>query len=172
MAAPAFQDLAPGDQVVVDTDRGIQIEDLPAEAFRNLLVVTTTRSPGRIEAAVRSASGNPSDVGVIPVSGSRESYDGPLWTTQRVAPNDLTGLSMRLSEASRYLQPDSGWIVVDNLTVLLMYAPEERVYRLVSSVTPAMRDRNVRGLYGVVRSAMDDETYNRFLGLFDEAYDR
>lgn len=168
MTGAPFTELEPGEQAVVDTARGIELAHLPARSFRNLLVVSTTQSPGRIEQAVRDAGGDPADVGVVPVSGSREPYDGPLWTAERVDPSDLTGLSMRFSDAARYLQPGEGWVVFDNLTVLLMYAPAERVYRLLSSVTPAMRDRQVRGLYGVVRSAMDDETYNRLLGLFDE----
>lgn len=168
MGPTVFDDVTPGNQVIVDSERGITLDQLPTEAYRNLLVVTTTQKPQRIESAVESGGGNPSDVGVIPISGSRSKYDGPLWTTDRVDPSDLTGLSMRFSDASRYLQSDDGWVVVDNMTVLLMYAPEENVYRLLSSMAANLRGRNIRGLYGVVRSAMDDSTYQRFLGAFDE----
>lgn len=129
-------------------------------------MVATTQKPHRIESAVESGGGNPPDVGVIPISGSRSKYDGPLWTTDRVDPSDLTGLSMRFSDASRYLQPGDGWVIVDNVTVLLMCAPEENVYRLLSSMAANLRG-DIRGLYGVVRSAMDGSTYQRFLGAFD-----
>lgn len=51
---------------------------------------------------------------------------------------------MRFSDASRYLQPGDGWVIVDNVTVLLMCAPEENVYRLLSSMAA-----NLRGISGV-----------------------
>lgn len=169
MALGPFERVEPGSQVLVNTDRGIVLDTLPSEAYENLLVVSTTRTPRKVEEAVRAGGGNPSNVGVIPVAGSSTRYDGPLWTTDRVDPSDLTGLSMRLSDGSRYLQPGSGWVVFDNMTVLLMYAPEERVYRLLASIVGTFRERDVRGLYGIVQSAMSDETYNRFLGIYDDA---
>lgn len=169
MARSPFAAIGPGEQVLVDSSRGIDIGALPPAAYENLLVVTTTRSPSKVEEAVRRCGGDPSDVGVIPVTGSTTAYEGPLWTADRVDPSDLTGLSMRLSDGGRYLQPGTGWVVFDNITVLLMYAPEERVYRLLSSVAGTFREREVRSLYGVVQSAMEATTYNRLLGLFDDA---
>lgn len=166
--AAVLDDVLAGDQVMLDTNRGLTLDRVPPDAYQNLLVVTTTHTPQRIESAVEAGGGNPSDVGVIPVSGSGSNYDGPLWTADRVDPSDLTGLSMRFSDAARYLQPGEGWVLVDNVTVLLMYAPEEHVYRLLSSLTSYLRGRDIRGLYGVVRSAMDDETYQRFRGIFDD----
>lgn len=168
MAAQRYEGLDVDAQVVVDSARGLPLDQLPPEAYRNLLVVTTTKPTKKVEEAIRSGGGDPADVGVVPVSGSKADYDGPLWTADRVDPSDLTGLSMRFAQASKYLQPGNGWVVFDNLTVLLMYAPEQRVYRLLASVTSTLRDREIRGLYGVVRTAMDDGTYNRLLGLFDE----
>lgn len=170
MVAGPYEGLASDTQLVVDSMRGLPLDELPSDAYRNLLVVTTTKPPKKIEEAVRAGGGDPADVGVVPVSGSGSTYEGPLWTADRVDPSDLTGLSMRFAQASKYLQPGNGWVVFDNLTVLLMYAPEQRVYRFLASVTSTLRDRDVRGVYGVVRSAMDDETYNRFLGLFDEEH--
>lgn len=166
--AAVFDEVHSGDQVMLDTDRGLTLDRLPPEAHQNLLVVTTTHTPQRIQSAVEAGGGKPSDVGVIPVSGSGSNYAGSLWTADRVDPSDLTGLSMRFSDAARYLQPGEGWVLVDNFTVLLMYAPEENVYRLLSSLTSYLRGREIRGLYGVVQSAMDKETYQRFRGLFDD----
>lgn len=160
--------VAPGSQVLVDSDRGIALDQLPEEAYRNLLVVSTTQTPKRVEAAIRSGGGNPSDVGLIPVSGSGSPYDGSLWTTDRVDPSDLTGLSMRFSEGVRYLRTGTGWVVFDNLTVLLMYAQETRVYRLLSSITTSLRERDIRGMYGIVRPAMEDSTFEQISGAFDE----
>lgn len=171
MVSHSYEGLESDAQVVVDSARGLPLDQLPKEAYRNLLVVTTTQAPKKVEEAVRAGGGDPADVGVVPVSGSTMNYDGPLWTADRVDPSDLTGLSMRFAQASKYLQPGNGWVVFDNLTVMLMYAPEQRVYRLLASVTSNLREREIRGLYGVVRSAMDDGTYNRLLGLFDEELD-
>lgn len=168
MHTAALDEVTPGEQVMLDTERGFTLDRLPPVVYENLLVVTTTQTPRRIQSAVESGGGDPSDVGVIPVSGSGSTYDGPLWTAERVDPSDLTGLSMRFSEAARYLQQGAGWVLVDNVTVLLMYAPEEHVYRLLSSMTAYLRDRDVRGLYGAVPTAMDDSTYQRFLGMFDD----
>lgn len=53
------------------------------------------------------------------------SYDGPLWTTDAVAPSGLTGLSMRYCEAIRHVEPEEGWVLIDNAQVLLMYADDE-----------------------------------------------
>lgn len=160
--------VAPGTQALVDTARGIPLDELPGDAYENLLVVSTTQTPQKVEAAIERGGGDPADVGVVPVAGSQSDYDGPLWTTDRVDPSDLTGLSMRFSDAARYLQPGRGWVVVDNLTVLLMYAPERRVYRFLSAMTSTLRDRDVRGYYGVVRTAMNDETYEQLRGLAGE----
>lgn len=168
MMRSEYDDIEPGDQVLVESRRGLSVADLPPVAYENLLVVSTTRTPQKIETAVREGGGNPADVGLIPVSGSDPGYSGPLWTADRVDPSDLTGLSMRLSDAARYLEPGVGWVVVDNLTVLFMYTPEERLYRLLSSVISSFRRRELHSVYGVVRTAMGDETYSRFRGLFDD----
>lgn len=160
--------LTAGAQALVETDRGIPLDRLPADAYENLLVVSTTQTPQKVEAAIERGGGDPADVGVVPVSGSQSDYDGTLWTADRVDPSDLTGLSMRFSDAARYLQPGRGWVVVDNLTVLLMYAPERRVYRFLSAMTSTLRDRDVRAYYGVVRTAMNEETYEQLRGLVSE----
>lgn len=169
MVSTGFSDVDSGSQILVNASRGLDLRALPERAYRNLLVVTTVQTPGRVETAVEDVGADPSDVGVIPVSGSGSSYRGPMWVADRVEPSDLTGLSMRFSDAVRYLQSGTGWVVLDNITVLLMYAPTENVYRLTSSIVSELRSREVVGLYGCVRSAMNDETYQQFRGLYDES---
>lgn len=141
---------------------------LPDEAFDNLLVISLANLPTEIESTVRERGGDPSKVGVIPVSGSHRRYDGPLWTAKTVSPSDLTGISIEFSTAMSHVKPGEGWVVLDSINVLLMYAPEDRVHRFVKSVVDAARQRNARGVYSLVQRTVTDETYRRFEGLFDE----
>lgn len=148
------------------------IDHLPPGAFENLLVVSATRTPDRIEAAVRRAGGDPGKVGVVPVSGSPVEYDGPLWTASAVSPTDLTGIETRFTDAMRYVKPEEGWVLFDNVNVLLMYAQASSVYRLLSSVVRKSRDRGARGVYALVRDAVTPETHAQFQSLFDDEVDR
>jgi hypothetical protein len=163
--------LEPGEQALVSgPSMGSPLAALPDRAFENLLVVSATTSPRKIESLVERRGRDPTKVGVVPVTGSPSEYDGPLWTTDPVGPSDLTGISMRLSRALEYVT-HGGWVVFDSLNVLLMYGREDAVYRLLDSVVPVVRDRKARGAYFVVRRAVTDDTYERFRGLFDTAVD-
>ncbi|WP_323190099.1 hypothetical protein [Halostella sp. PRR32] len=146
------------------------LERLPADAFENLLVVSVTRSPTKIERTVREMGGEPSKVGVVPVSGSSINYDGPLWVADVVGPTDLTGINLRFSNAMRHVEPGAGWVVFDNVNVLLMYAQSDSVYQFLSAVISQARSRQVRGVYAVVRDAITDETYASVRELFDEEF--
>lgn len=157
----------PGEQVLVSVpSMGSPLSELPDEAFENLLVVSGTAAPKKIESLVERRGGDPQKVGVIPVTGSPAGYDGPLWTTDSVDPSDLTGVSIRLSNALEYVMAD-GWVVFDSLNVLLMYGRENQVYRLLDSVVDSVRGRDARGAYCIVREAVTDETYSRFVSLCD-----
>lgn len=140
---------------------------LPEEAFDNLLVVSTTALPSRIERFVIQRGADPSRVGVVPVTGSSVSYDGPLWVAQRTAPSDLTGISIRLSEALKYVRPDHGWVVFDNVTTLFMYAKADRVVRFLDTVTSAVRDRGARGVYVAVPGTLAPENREKLEELVD-----
>lgn len=160
----------PGEQVLLLTpSTGSPLRALPAAAFENLLVVSI-RSPKRVERVVRECSGDPRTVGVVPVSGSESSYDGPLWTTDRVSPSDLTGISMRFSAGLEHVRED-GWVVVDNLSTMLMYAPEERLHRFVDHLVKATRGSNARGVYAAVAEAVTPETRERFEEPCDRSID-
>jgi len=168
---PAGFSLEPGEQALVSgPSMGSPLATLPDGAFENLLVVSATTSPRKIESLVERRGADPEKVGVVPVTGSPSEYDGPLWTTDPVGPSDLTGISMRLSRALKYVTR-AGWVVFDSLNVLLMYGREDAVYRLLDSVVPVVRERSARGAYFVVRQAVTDETYARFRSLFDAAVD-
>ncbi|MFC4551852.1 MULTISPECIES: DUF7504 family protein [Halorussus] len=161
--------LDPGEQALVTVpSMHPPLSSLPDSAFENLLVVSATASPSKVESAVERRGGDPAKVGVVPVTGSPSEYDGPLWTTDPVDPSDLTGISIRLSKALRYVTAD-GWVLFDSLNVLLMYAREDQVYRLLDSVVSNVRSREARGAYCIVREAVTEETYSRFREPFDAA---
>ncbi|WP_137286842.1 DUF7504 family protein [Halorussus salinisoli] len=160
--------LAPGDQALVSVpSMGSPLSALPDDAFENLLVVSATASPNKVESLVKRRGGDPQRVGVVPVTGSPSQYDGPLWTTDPVDPSDLTGISIRLSKAMKYVMR-GGWVVVDNVNVLLMYGREEQVFRLFDSVVSNTRERGACGAYCTVREAVTDETYSRLRGVCNQ----
>lgn len=159
--------LAPGEQALVSVpSMGSPLSVLPDDAFDNLLVVSASSSPRKVESMVKRRGGNPNAVGVIPVTGSPSKYEGPLWTTDPVDPSDLTGISIRLSTAMEYVM-SGGWVVFDNVNILLMYGQEEQVYRLLDSTAASVRERNACGAYCSVREAITDDTFTRLAGLFD-----
>ena len=161
--------LSPGEQALVSVpSMGSPLSVLPDEAFENLLVLSATAAPEKVESLVERRGGDPGKVGVVPVTGSPGAYDGPLWTTDPVDPSDLTGISIRLSTAMEYVGR-GGWVVVDNVNVLLMYGREEQVFRLFNSVVSNVREREACGAYCTVREAVTDETYARLRDCCDRA---
>ena len=161
--------VAAGEQVLLSVpSMESTLSMLPDEAFENLLVVSTRASPAQIESVVEGRGGDPEKVGVVPVTGSSHGYDGPVWTTDAANPSDLTGISIRLSEAMKYVGAD-GWIVFDNVNVLLMYTREEQVFRLLVSIARNARDVGARGVYCIVREAITDETFAQFQTLCDRS---
>ncbi len=161
-------DLAPGETALAQLPtRASSVEHLPAEAYENLLVVTVD-SPDTVEDAVRAGGGDPANVGIVPVSASQVRYDGPCWTADRVSPSDLTGISIQFSRGEQYLRDGSGWVVVDGLGTLLMYAEETKLYRLLSHLLTRSRERDLRHVTGATAS-VSEETMARFRGLHDRS---
>lgn len=105
-------------------------------------------------------------MGVVPLSNSTVDYEGPLWTSRRVSPTDLTGISIECSRGGQYLRRGEGWFVRDNIHTLLMYSDDGRVYRLLDALRKSFSDRDVRGIYAIVRATVGDE-YGRYRSLFD-----
>lgn len=160
-------DLRPGEVALARlAARGSAVEHLPRSAYDNLLVVTVA-APRTVETAVRAAGGDPANVGVVPVSASPLSYDGPCWTAERVSPSDLTGVSIQFSRGERYLADGAGWVVVDGLGTMLMYTEEENLYRLFSHLIGRARERRLRHVTGIVDNVVSSETLARFTGLHD-----
>ncbi|WP_435358415.1 DUF7504 family protein [Haloarchaeobius sp. DFWS5] len=147
------------------------LEVVPDVAFENLLVLSTTRPPSKVERLVRDRGGDPNKVGVVPVSGSPVEYDGPMWTADVVHPNDLSGIHAQFTRGMDYVKPGQGWVVFDNVNVLLMYAESSGVFRFVESVATATRDRRAHGAFALVRDAVADSTYERFERTFDTKLD-
>ena len=168
-----FEQVAAGDQaLVLSPSLRSPLSLVPATAFENVLVVSTTRPPSKVEQLVRDRGGDPNKVGMVPVSGSPVDYDGPLWTTGVVHPNDLSGIHERFQRGMQHVKPGHGWVVFDNVNVLLMYAEQSSVFQFVDSVATTTRHRNARGAFALVRDAIADSTYDRFRAAFDVELDR
>ena len=138
----------------------------PTGAFDNLLLVSPN-SPQQVEANLEDRGLDVSNVGLIPISGSKNNYEGPLWTTDAISPSDLTGLSMAFTRSLQHLTSGHGWVLFENLNVLLMYADEQQVYRLVDHLVQKTRDREVTGAYTVVEGAIGEQTFAKLRNRFD-----
>ncbi len=147
------------------------IDDLPAAACQNLLIVSPW-APSRVETALRDRGVSLDGCGLIPVSSSPVRYDGPLWTSEPVAPSDLTGLSMRYSEAMSHVEPETGWVLVDNAQVLLMYAETRRVCRLFDRMMAQAEAREVHGVLAVDRDAVRPKTFGKLETTVDRTIER
>jgi len=171
-AEDPLADIEPGEQVLVTIEGGkFGYGALPAVAFENLFVVSVGREPRKVQQAIEAQGADPKRVGVVPVTGASVEYDGPLWLADRVGPMDLTGISIEFSRGFSHLTPGSGWMLFDSVSILLMYAGPERVFRLLDSIASACRGRDVRGIYVVDRNALTNETLNTLRGLADRTID-
>lgn len=158
-----LETLVPGEQVLVRMSREkFDLETLPEQAFENLLVVSVGRTAKQIEARLRELGRPLNSVGVIPVTPSTDDYSGPLWCEKNVYPSDLTGISIAFSQAYRYLKEGRGWVVFDNLSVLLMYTQPERLYRLVDSFMQQCRGKGLHGVYVIDETSVEPSTVDRF----------
>ena len=150
----------PGTQLLLSvSSMGSPFEHLPADVTGNIIVVSSKPSAAvadrladrrvDVEAAVH-----------IPISGAEAEYDGPMWTCDPLVPDDLTGLSMRLSKAFEALG-HGGYLLVENLNVFLMYASEERVSRFVDHLTGQAEEQGITGIYTLVGDAMAEAAYEQ-----------
>jgi hypothetical protein len=144
---------------------------LPERAFDNLLVVSVRDHPNRVETRIERIGHDPGNVGVVPVVPAAGDYEGDLWTTDPVSPDDLTGLGMRFSDAVRHVESGSGWVVIDGLGVLLMYAENSRVCRFFRTLANRVRAREVHGVYFANPEAIADETYEQLRAMCDAEYE-
>lgn len=135
------------------------IAHLPADATQNVIVVSSKPSTAVADRLADEGAKLPA-VAHIPISGAKTEYEGPMWTCDPLVPDDLTGLSMRLSRAFEALG-ESGYLVVENLNVFLMYAATDRVVRFVDHLTELAEDHDVTGIYTLVGDAVGEETCDR-----------
>lgn len=157
-----------GTQTLVRTPTDAEpLSALPREAFDNLLVVAARDQPSKLQHRLERRGLDPATVGVVPVVPTAHGYDGDLWTTEPVRPDDLTGIGMRFSDAIRHVEPGSGWVFLDALGVLLMYSEESRVCRFFQTLSNRVRARDVRGVYGVNPDAIARETFERLRSMCD-----
>ena len=144
---------------------------LPTRATETLLVVSARDHPKRLEARLERAGFDPANAGVVPVVPVTDDYDGRLWATDPVHPNDLTGVAMRFSDAIAHVESESGVVLLDALGVLLMYADADRVCQFFQTMTNRVRAREVRGAYGANPDAIPDETFERLRSMCDAECD-
>jgi hypothetical protein len=136
------------------------VELLPRDAYRNLIVVSSEPS-ATVADQLTAAGATLDEVAHIPISGAESDYDGRMWTWSPLVPDDLTGLSMRLSRAFESLGDDGGHLLIENLNVFLLYASQPRVIRFVDHLMGLAADHGITGIYALVGDAVDDETYDR-----------
>jgi hypothetical protein len=171
-SGPTELDLSAGEQaLLLRTGSGSLLQYLPDRAFENLLVVSAGPQPAEIEAVIRRRSLSPRSVGVVPISGFDLGYDGPLWTTARVSANDLTGISIRVSQGFEHLNPGRGWLVFDSVTTLLMYADADRVFRLVDWLVRQCRSNEVTGVWSVQGGVVVEQELARYRGLCSSVHE-
>lgn len=162
----------PGTQTLVRTPADASpLLELPDRAYDNLLVIAAGDHPNRIEQRLERGGRDPANVGVVPVVPAARGYDGDLWTTDPVRPDDLTGLGMRFSDAIRHVESGSGWVLLDALGVLLMYSEGTRVCRFFQTLTNRVRTHDVRGVYCVTPDAIPHETCERLRSMCDAEYE-
>lgn len=133
---------------------------LPADAAQNLIVVSSKPSD-EVADGLAEAGVNLNTVAHVPISGSEMTYDGQMYTCEALVPDDLTGLSMRLSRAFEALESD-GYLLVENLNVFLMYASESRVVRFVNHMTGMAGGHDITGIYTLLGDTVSEETYEQF----------
>jgi len=146
------------------------VVNLPPDAMRNLIVVSSKQS-GAVADRLDDAGADLDAVAHIPISGAETAYDGPMWTCDPLVPDDLTGLSMRLSRAFEALG-EGGYLLMENLNVFVMYAAEDRVVRFLDHLTGLATDHGITGIYTLVGDAVEEATYDSLRNSVDTAVDR
>lgn len=161
----------PGTQMLVSVSSMQEpLAELPDEAYQNLLVLST-KSPRHVEERLGELGVPVSNVGLLPLAGTDHEYDGPLWTTRTVRPNDPTGISIAFATALEHLEAGVGHILVEDLNVLTMYVRVGVVCRLLSHLASKAREKDLTGYYGLARSAVGDDTFRNLRQSVDTSVD-
>ncbi|MFC6732707.1 MULTISPECIES: hypothetical protein [unclassified Haladaptatus] len=70
---------------------------------------------------------------------------------------------MRFVDGLRHVESESGWVAVDNLNALVIYAGDERVYAL----TLRLEYQHIRGCFSRSREGIRQEMYALLSRLFE-----
>lgn len=113
------------------------------------------------------------DVVVIEANDATQS-EGPTdgWTLAVPSPADLTGVGIALTKSFERLDQigtESPFVVVDNLTTLLIYTDLDRVFRFVDTLNARVDESGRCVLYLLDDDAVDERTQKRLLQLFSRA---
>lgn len=168
--APALDALDPDAQVLVSLAPRTDLLSRLPETAGDVVVLAVRSDPVEIEAGLRAAGVDPARATVVPIGLGGSDYDGPLTVTDGVSPTNLGKVGLRFSRALE-ATGEAPWVVVDDLSVLLMYCERERVERFLGAVVKRVRVRPARGLYGLVRDAVGEESYARLRARCDAELD-
>lgn len=164
--------LTPG-QMAVDVDLTWAVT-LSPPADTAAILVTSGSGRQTLERWQRTREELPASVTVIQVSdvplSENLEFDGQPVRTTRIAPTDLTGLGMALSDLFTGIDQKERNPVVcfDLLTVLLHFNNEESVFRFLHTVTTWMEKVSATAAFYLNPSAHDSQTVNTLYPLFDD----
>lgn len=162
----ALAALEPTDQVLAAIDTRTDLVTYLPKSAGDVVLVAVRDDPGEVETILRGRGFALDRVTVVPVGLDTTGYDGRMDVLDTVRPSNLGKVGMLLSRALKEAT-DGPWLVLDDLSILLLYAERERVIRFLEAVTDHARSRPARGFYGVVRDAVTDETFARLQTVMD-----
>lgn len=128
---------------------------------RDGLLVTSTRSPGRLLSQRPAGDGR---IGVVDCTPGETGAAGERVTTVG-SPGDLTGLSMPISEFIEGVERPV--LALDSLSTLLMYAERSAVFKFLSVLTTQVRANGGLGLFTFDAESHDERALRTFEQLFD-----
>lgn len=169
-AVETIEGLDPAAQLLVSlAPRTDLVSRLPASAG-DVVVIAVRSEPVEIEAGLRAAGADPGRATVVPVGLGDTDYEGPMAVTDSVSPTNLGKVGLLFSRALE-ATGEEPWVVADDLSILLMYCDRGRTERFLGAVAKRARARPARGLYGLVRGAVGEETYADLLERCDAELD-
>ncbi|WP_458210534.1 DUF7504 family protein [Haladaptatus sp. NG-SE-30] len=174
-----------------DTDKACQdLMTVTNPADENVLLVTTKKSPNKqLFRWKNSIDASPNQVGIISLGGhvrsvsstsneNSSSLSASPPTIETVAPDDLTGVGIKIMEFITQWekeQPESSRlqlvICFDSLTTLLQYSDVQRVFRFLHVLTGRIEAKGGVAHYHLEADAHDSKTLATLNVLFDSVVD-
>jgi len=148
----------------------------PSEQSTNLLFVSFTGSPrSRLETWIDRAGGRPAATYVLASGEVTDGFDGGGPRPDKVervgTPNDLTGISIRISEVlNEWADSDARSVVCfDSITALLQYVDVKTVYEFLHVLTGRLYAHGASGHFHLDPGAHSALVVARIQTLFDVA---